>query len=218
MDYKSYVGPRNRWDLLAGIQFSLLFQLGLREHHKVLDIGCGALRAGRLLIPYLNQGGYFGIEPNKELVLEGLIREVGSGLVSRRSPKFLHSENFPATQFGVTFDYVLIQSVFSHAPKPLIKVALKECFETMDDVSLLVATFKIGSVDYEGETWKYPGVASYTNEFIRQEFFNAGFSSKETNVYHPTQTWWVAAKTGARMAQAEYLLSEFCPLGGRLDG
>ncbi len=47
--YTAYVGPPDQYDFMGGTQFALLFLLGLREHHKVLDFGCGSLRAGRLL-------------------------------------------------------------------------------------------------------------------------------------------------------------------------
>jgi len=59
------VGPDADYDLLRALQFRLLCALGLREHHSVLDVGCGSLRAGRLPITYLAPGRYFGIEPNR---------------------------------------------------------------------------------------------------------------------------------------------------------
>ena len=51
--YAAYVGPPEQYDFMGATQFRLLTTLGLREHHSVLDFGCGSLRAGRLLIPYL---------------------------------------------------------------------------------------------------------------------------------------------------------------------
>jgi hypothetical protein len=62
--YRAYVGPADQWDFMGATQFRLLTALGLRETDTVLDVGCGSLRAGRLLIPYLAVGGYHGIEPN----------------------------------------------------------------------------------------------------------------------------------------------------------
>lgn len=63
--YRAFVGPLDRYDLLGAGQMALLYLLGLREHHRVLDFGCGSLRLGRLLIPYLRPGRYFGIEPER---------------------------------------------------------------------------------------------------------------------------------------------------------
>lgn len=50
---RAYIGPPTQFDFMGATQFNLLTRLGLREDHTVLDIGCGSLRAGRLLIPYL---------------------------------------------------------------------------------------------------------------------------------------------------------------------
>ena len=54
--YRAYVGPPGDYDRIAAMTFNLLTAVGLRQQHKVLDIGCGSLRVGRLLIPYLNKG------------------------------------------------------------------------------------------------------------------------------------------------------------------
>jgi hypothetical protein len=61
--HMAYVGPPTQYDAMAATQFRLLTTLGLREHHRLLDFGGGSLRAGRLLIPYLQPGNYYGIEP-----------------------------------------------------------------------------------------------------------------------------------------------------------
>ena len=55
----------------------MLTSLGLREHDHVLDIGCGSLRLGRLLIPFLRRARYFGVEPNLSLVDAGIRNELG---------------------------------------------------------------------------------------------------------------------------------------------
>ena len=59
--YTAFVGRADQYDFMGATQFRLLTTLGLREHHAVLDFGCGSLRAGRLLIPYLNEGRYHGL-------------------------------------------------------------------------------------------------------------------------------------------------------------
>src|SRR6201998_4239980 len=86
--YPAYVGPPEEYDLIAAMTFNLLTTLGLRQHHTVLDIGCGSLRVGRLLIPYLNTGNYSGIEPNKWLVDEGIQRETGRDQIRIKRARF----------------------------------------------------------------------------------------------------------------------------------
>jgi hypothetical protein len=77
--------------LIAAMTFNLLTTLGLRQHHSLLDVGCGSLRIGRLLIPYLNRGKYFGVEPNEWLVQEGIKRELGDALLEIKRPTFFFS-------------------------------------------------------------------------------------------------------------------------------
>ena len=72
--YRAWVGPPADYDRIAALQVSLLLCVGLRETHFFLDVGCGSLRGGRMLIPYLRPGRYFGIEPERWLVEEGIER------------------------------------------------------------------------------------------------------------------------------------------------
>lgn len=37
--YRAYVGPPQDYDLVSAMCFNLLTSLGLRQHHRVLDIG-----------------------------------------------------------------------------------------------------------------------------------------------------------------------------------
>ena len=82
------LGPPERYDLMAAMSFNLLTTLGLRQHHTLLDMGCGSLRVGRLLIPYLNRDKYVGLEPNEWLVQEGIRNEIGDTLRRIKRPRF----------------------------------------------------------------------------------------------------------------------------------
>jgi len=44
--HMAYVGPPTQHDFMGATQFRLLCTLGLRAHHRLLDFGCGSLRAG----------------------------------------------------------------------------------------------------------------------------------------------------------------------------
>ncbi len=113
--YRAYVGPPERYDLVAAIQFNLMTSLGLREGHSLLDIGCGSLRGGRLFIPYLLPGRYFGLEPERWLIDEGVRNELGRDILRVKRPTFSHDRDFTLTAFGRKFDFLLAQSIFSHA-------------------------------------------------------------------------------------------------------
>lgn len=80
----------------------------------MVEVGCGPLRAGRMFIPYLLPGHYFGIEPNRWVVEEGIKHELGEGVLEVKRPTFWFVDDFSADGFGSGFDYALAQSVFSH--------------------------------------------------------------------------------------------------------
>src|SRR6266545_606207 len=59
------------WDEIGRLQLDFLISRGLREHHRVLDIGCGSLRAGVKLVKHLRAGHYAGSDLNESLLTAG---------------------------------------------------------------------------------------------------------------------------------------------------
>ena len=102
--YMAYVGPPTQYDFMGATQFRLLCALGLRARHRLLDFGCGSLRAGRLFIPYLEPGRYHGIEPNRWLIDEAIQKELGEDLIRIKQPRFDHNDRFDSGVFGCRFD------------------------------------------------------------------------------------------------------------------
>src|SRR5438876_427641 len=171
--YRAYVGPPEDYDLIAAMTFNLLTTLGLRQHHSLLDIGCGSLRIGRLLIPYLNRGKYFGVEPNKWLVEEGIKRELGEALLEIKRPTFFFSDSPETiTQAKVSFDFALAQSIFSHCGLDLIKNWLSAISRSLAEHGALVATF----LHAEGHVYDQDGLRSIHNhEFMDDPAFRKAY-------------------------------------------
>lgn len=113
------------------MQFNLLTSLGLREHHYLLDIGCGSLRAGRLFIPYLQPEHYCAIEPNSWLIDEGIKNECGTEQVVLKKPQFNNNSDFVSTGFRRKFDFILVHSIFTRAGKTHIRKCLSETTKVM---------------------------------------------------------------------------------------
>src|SRR5208282_5208053 len=105
-DSRKFVGAEESYDLLAAMQFNLMTFLGLRERSYLLDVGCGSLRGGRLFLPYLLPDHYFGIEPEKWLVEEGIRNELSDGLIAIKRPTFSYDTNFTLTIFERKFDFI----------------------------------------------------------------------------------------------------------------
>lgn len=123
--HRSFVGPAENYDRSASLQFCLLTLSGLRSHHRVLDIGCGSLRLGKLLIPFLESGNYFGVEPEEWLIEAAVDEELGSGLVALKKPTFLHNDRFDFKPFNTKFDFCIAQSIFSHTTLAQMETCIK---------------------------------------------------------------------------------------------
>jgi SAM-dependent methyltransferase len=196
------VGNRTQYDFIGGVQFALLLALGLREHHTLCDVGCGSLRAGRLLIPYLSPGNYFGIEPRADVLAEGLRVEVGADLVAMRRPRFDHGDDFGLARFGTLFDFVLAQSVFSHTYRDLASTGLRGVSSALAPDGLFVATmFELAPVVLpqgnahrpdDDSGWRYPGTVAYTWREWTAMLRDAGLVARRIRWSHLRQTWFVA--------------------------
>jgi cyclopropane fatty-acyl-phospholipid synthase-like methyltransferase len=198
--YTAYVGPPEQYDFMGATQFRLLTTLGLREHHSLLDFGCGSLRAGRLLIPYLLKDRYYGLEPNRWLIDDAIDREIGRSIIDLKRPTFLHHSDFSATAFGVSFDYILAQSIFSHAGHDVVSKCLAEFRCCLGKSGLILATFvlphQLGTTeDFSGSGWVYPSCVTYKIETILAMVENAGLVGRALPWFHPRQTWFAMAHT-----------------------
>jgi SAM-dependent methyltransferase len=195
--YRAYVGPPEDYDLIAAMAFNLLTTLGLRQHHTVLDVGCGSLRIGRLLIPYLNRGKYFGVEPNEWLVMEGITRELGEALMQIKRPTFFFSSS-PETiaQAKIAFDFALAQSIFSHCGLDLIKNWLRAISRSLAKNGALVATFLIGEEDCQKTGWIYPECVNYRPATLERAAADVDLRFEILDWKHPRQTWALFAAPG----------------------
>ncbi|MET9339553.1 class I SAM-dependent methyltransferase [Nonomuraea sp. NPDC004354] len=115
---------RQRWLKLGQTQFDYLVTHGLRPEHRMLEIGCGNLRAGRLFIDYLSPGNYYGLDISPDILFaaQRTLADYGlQGKLPHLIPvRDLRFEFLPDEYF----DVVHAHSVFSHSPLHVIE----ECF------------------------------------------------------------------------------------------
>jgi SAM-dependent methyltransferase len=192
--HRAFVGLAATYDVVAAMQFNLLTFLGLREHHYLLDVGCGSLRAGRLFIPYLQLGHYCGIEPEGWLVADGLDRETGREVIRLKQPRFAYDPNFTLSIFGQQFDFMVAQSIFSHASQSQIRACLSEAAKVLRPEGMFAATYYQGDADYTGAEWVYPGRSTYRPEFMHDVAAEHQLHCVHLDWPHPNgQTWMVFA-------------------------
>lgn len=192
--YRAFVGPPQDYDLVAAMTFNLLTTLGLRQHHALLDVGCGSLRIGRLLIPYLNRGKYIGLEPNEWLVREGVEKEVGQSLLQIKRPRFFFSDS-PETlvQAGVMVDFALAQSIFSHCGRDFVEAWLSAISRCLNRRGVLLATFLAGDHDPTRSGWIYPECVEFRPETLELIAAQTGLRFELLDWKHPRQSWAIFA-------------------------
>ncbi len=197
-NYRNYLGTEKHYDVGAALQFNLATILGLREHHKFMDIGCGSLRLGRLLIPYLEKGNYYGLEPNWWQVEEGIKKEVGQGLIDMKDPNLSNSDSFEMS-FGVEFDFVWAFGIFTHATRDQIKKCFDEFVRESHDNTMLVANFVEGN-DSNTDEWRYPGFVPYSPSFFENMAEERGLKFRLINYpqFIESKKWFIVSKNDAR--------------------
>jgi SAM-dependent methyltransferase len=190
--HRAYVGALGDYDFAAAWQFGFLtLALGLREFHRVLEIGCGSLRAARLLIPYLLPDHYCGLEPNAWLVDAGIGKEVGADLIRLKRPVFRHDADFGLSRFGRSFDVLLAQSIFSHTSQSQLAGCLAEARRVLAPQGVFAATYLEGSADYQGESWVYPECVTYTHSTIHRLAAAAGLGCRRLDWGNQNRQQWV---------------------------
>ncbi|MCX4905222.1 class I SAM-dependent methyltransferase [Streptomyces sp. NBC_00878] len=115
---------RDRWTQIGLMQFDYLVRHGLKPEHRMLEIGCGNLRAGRLFIDYLENGHYYGIDISPDILIAAQDTLVQEGLQARLPHLTLTDDLTFAFLPDAHFDVVHAHSVFSHSPPDVIE----ECF------------------------------------------------------------------------------------------
>lgn len=106
-------------------QMDYLVSRGLRSSDRVLDIGCGSLRTGIWLIPYLESGNYFGVDAHLESLEAAVHYEIPLHRLEEKNPRFLFSHQFELSHFGVDFDWILAFAFFIHLDSQHQELALR---------------------------------------------------------------------------------------------
>lgn len=104
------------WDEIGRLQLDFLVSQGLRAQYRLLDFGCGCLRAGLHLISFLGTGNYHGVDISWRMIeaAERHLREAG---LDGKQPWLALSRGNSFDWFpGQEFDVVLAQSVLTHMP------------------------------------------------------------------------------------------------------
>lgn len=183
------------YDWLGAHQFRMLIHHGLRSFHRVLDVGCGSLCVGRLLIPWLDPGNYVGIEPDADLLEQGIDAQVGMELLAKREAKFFQLEDFKLSRLEARFNVVLAHSIFIHHGPAELRVLLQEAARCLLPTGHFLFTYRIGPKDFTGVVQRQrPISVRYRKETMAKMIREAGLKAEHLPAKHPTNQVWVKAR------------------------
>jgi SAM-dependent methyltransferase len=168
IDYKSWVG--GMWEEIGNLQKYFLISQGLTPDSKFLDIGCGCLRAGEKLIPFLNDNNYYGQDINSYLISIGIQKVIPQKNLHHKITKenFCVSEDFSLSfSDDVKFDMAISQSVFTHLPLNHLYMCLLNIKNYFKPKSKFFVTFWIVPDDHdlcEKFIWKNEIITSHITD------------------------------------------------------
>jgi SAM-dependent methyltransferase len=198
---RGYVGPRQHFDLITAMSFNLLTTLGLREHHRLLDIGCGSLRVGRVLVPYLGRANYVGIEPNASALEVGVRVHLSEGMRELKQPILIASADPEDVPAEPPLDFAFAQSIFSHTGPDLMSGWLDGVSARLAGDGVLVASFCRGA-DSAPDGWERLYV-TYSDRWIGELARAAGLEYVPVEWAHPGQSWALFRKPGFEVGWIE---------------
>jgi hypothetical protein len=188
-------------------QLRYLQWAGLRCDSKLVDIGCGVLRAGYWIIGLLDPNCYCGIEPHPERLQIGIQRILDPGTMERKRPRFDNNAQFDTSVFSEKFDFFLAYSIWTHASKPQIQTMLDGFLRDSTDQGKFLTTYLPANWmrrDYRGDKWygtshesEVPGCIGHDFKWIGAECEARGLrvSKLARDVTHG-QSWLLLEKKG----------------------
>ena len=205
LDDLRYLENRHKqriWAEHQEMQLSFLKSHGLNSSSIVLDLGCGPMRLGSVLIPMLIEGWYFGqdINPNTIAFGEEVLRE--SGIDTKSHYTLFASDNFDLRMVDIPVQIAFSNSLFSHLTLNSIFAALLQLKTVLEPSGVFYATFfalEPGRAWLEShprnkwgnqfETFPLKDPYHYSLSLMQDLARQAGFHLDVVNDFgHPTQT------------------------------
>jgi hypothetical protein len=183
-------GPVASFETAGRLQLITMLREGLYPASKVVDIGCGCLRGGYWLIHFLDAGGYFGIEPNTQMLEAGSHEILEKEALEGKRPRFDSNSDFDVSVFGEKFDFFLARSIWTHASREQIATMLDNFLRFSPDTGTFLTSYlRAGwfrNRAYTGSGWvgrshasKEPGTIYHDLAWIQAECSRRGLVARE---------------------------------------
>jgi hypothetical protein len=170
-------------------QLVALLDAGLNPESKVLEIGCGCMRAAYWLIRFLEPSCYHGIEPASQRVGFGLQYLFTPAELKYKRPRFDYNPHFDTSVFVTRFDFFLAGSIWTHASKRQIAAMLDSFVRDATAAGTFLTSYlpaQSPADDYLGDRWvgtshesDTPGVIRHSLAWIRDQCGSSGLEVEE---------------------------------------
>jgi SAM-dependent methyltransferase len=159
--HRDFVG--GMWDEIGQLQFDFLRSRGLAPRHRLLDVGCGALRGGLHFIRFLETGHYYGTDMNASLIKAAYAELKKAGLEGRQ-PHLLLDEKFNFARLGTSFHFAIAHSLFTHLSMNSIERCLVNIAGVLEPGARFYATYFESPRTHHLDRIQHPGgIVTYSD-------------------------------------------------------
>jgi SAM-dependent methyltransferase len=151
-----------RWDETGRLQMRLLQEAGMQPRHRLLDIGCGALRLGCRAVPYLEPGHYWGTDASGALMARGRAVELADP--GRLPPgNLIEDAGFAFPGVPADIDFAIAFAVFTHLPADRLAPALHSVRARFPGLQALLLTVFAAPDGHRGPLRQPDGVVTHAD-------------------------------------------------------
>ena len=153
-----------RWDETARAQMACLSAEGMQPQHRLLDVGCGALRLGHKAVALLDPGHYWGTDASLALMRRGWEAELSPDLQSRLPlPQLVEDAGFAFPGLPADFDFAIAFGVFTHLPAAMLRPALTNLRHHLRSQGKLLLTVFLCPEGHAGRLAQPDGVVTHSD-------------------------------------------------------
>ncbi len=151
-----------RWDETAGAQMAALRDEGLTPADRLLDIGCGCLRLGHRVVPWLDPGHYWGTDASLALMRRGWETELTDADRARLpQAQLIEDADFAFPGLPADIDMAIAFAVFTHLPADRLRPALAALRQRAPRLRKLLLTLFLAPEGHEGALRQPDGVVTH---------------------------------------------------------
>lgn len=178
------------WETHGILQRDFLIEQGLKPEHRLLDLGCGTGRLARVIVPYLNEGHYTGVDISPKALAYAAQLAADEGWLNR-APEFILIDTADGTLNALRghapFDMIWSHSVLTHLPADSINSLVGSLDVVMAHRARYFFTYKLGKKSERTGLKQF----RYSPEFLASLAASNGFSFQA----HP-KMWPASQRTG----------------------